>query len=181
MGVGNFLGNLLGAVLAVVAALTGFISLEASVIAFAAIAYGFWLCVVAFSFSLGRVTSEGFKADLNLTKAEIRAFRRYNMHIIAPGAGESVSAMFNLLRLAGVVWAGLCVWQGQYVLAGFAAAFFFVSGGIILRTDPFLHMERAARGGDDVAAAELRAIQSCKAKRDRFFTGLRSAGDFWKP
>jgi len=167
---GTLIGNLLAVVLIVVAALMGFISLETSAIIFAVIAYGFWLLTVAVNFSVSRVISENFQRCLS--EAELRAFRRYNVHIRTPGAGETLSALLNLLRLAGFVWAGLCAWQGQYLLAGLSAAFFFVSGGIILRTHPFLYMARQAQTGNDVAVAELEALQSLKVKRDRYLAEL---------
>jgi hypothetical protein len=122
------------------------------------------------NFSAGRTISQAF--HMCLDEAELRAFRRYNVHVRAPGAGEVFSALLNGLRLAGFVWAVLCAWQGHYVLAALSAAFFFVSGGAIVKTNPFLYMERKAQVGNDVVLAELGALQSLKVKRDRYLADL---------
>jgi hypothetical protein len=167
---GTLLGNILAAVLIVVAGLFGFISLEASTITFIVVAYGFWLLIVGMNFSAGRTISEPFR--ICLSKDELGAFRRYNIHIRAPGAGEIFSAFLNLLRAAGFVWAGLCAWQGQYVLAGLSAAFFFVSAGAIVETNPLLYMARKAQAGNDGVLAEVGALQSLRAKRDRYLADM---------
>lgn len=167
---GTLLGNMLAAVLILIAGLLGFISLKTSTMIFVVISYGFWLLIVLMNFSAGRTISGAFQ--LCLSEAELRAFRRYNVHIRTPGAGEICSALLNLLRLAGFVWAGLCAWQGYYVLAGLPAAFFFATAGTIVKTNPFLYMEGKAQAGNDVILAELGALQSVKVKRDRYLADL---------
>jgi hypothetical protein len=170
MGVGTFLGNILAVVLIMIPGMLGFISLEASTIAFIVISYGVWLLVILMNFSAGRTISQALQMCLD--EAELRAFRRYNVHVRASGAGEVFSALLNGLRLAGFVWAGLCAWQSHYVLAALSAAFFFVSAGAIVRTNPLLYMEPKARSGNDVVLAELGALQSLKVKRDRYLADL---------
>ncbi len=169
MGVGNLLGNLLGVVLIIVASLIGFVSLKASAITFTAIAYGLWGWIRYMNSLLGRMNSllgrEVSDSFLSLLLAEeLRVFQYYNIHIRFPAAGEMCSALLNLLRLAGFVWAGLCVWHGHYVLAVIAAAFFFASGGVILKTDPLLYLGKATRANRDFAQRELSMLESVKVK-----------------
>ncbi len=122
---GPLLGNLIAAILTAIAALIGLYSLQASAISYVVVAYGSCLLVAISNYYLGHSISNEFQQRLN--KSELRAFRRYNVHVRAPAAGEIFSAWLNLLRFAGFVWAGLCIWQGHYVLAGLSGAFFFSS------------------------------------------------------
>lgn len=168
MEAGNMIGNVLGLLLIVACGLVGFVSLEASAIAFIAVAYGLWLLTMAMNYSNGRAISDEFKR--RLLSHEVKAFQQYGIHVRAPGAGAIFSALLNLLRLAGFVWAGLLAWQQMYVFAGLCAAFFFVSGNIILKTDPIRYMGKQASNGHEFALGELRALESVRAKREAYFS-----------
>jgi hypothetical protein len=95
---GTLLGNIFAVVLIVIAGLLGAISLEASAITFIVIPYGFWLLLSLMNFSASRTISEAFQ--MCLSEVELQAFRRYNIHIGAPGTDEIFAALLNLLRLA---------------------------------------------------------------------------------
>jgi len=159
----TLIGNLFGIVFVTVPALMGFISLEASVISFVVIAYGYWLIILSISFFL---TSGELVQELRgqISDAELRAFRRHYVHIVTPGAGEVISGLLNFLRLVGFIWAGLALWGGNYILGGLCIAFYFVSGGIIFRTNPLPYMAHLAQQGNDIAVAEWDALQSLKEK-----------------
>ena len=160
---GTQLGNLFAVILVIGAALMGLVSLKASAISFATIAYGFWALIAFANFYVGRSINETFRKGLS--DGELRAFRQYRVYIIAPASGEAFSALLNFLRVCGFVWAGLCAWHGYYIFAGLLGAFYFVSGGTILKTNPSLYMGRQALAGNAAARSELAAIESLKEKR----------------
>lgn len=163
---GNLIGNLVGLFVIAGAAALGFISLEVSVRGYLIITYGFYALLYTQALVVGRAISTEMSATLNTE--EQRAFRRYNVHIRAPGAGEIISAFLNLLRIAGLVWAGFAFFNELYVEGGLALVFFFISGGLILRNDPIRYMERQAHAGNDVARNELLNIESVLANRELY-------------
>ena len=153
---GTMAGNIIGVLLIAVAALAGLISLQVSAIIFATICYVLWAFFYASNFMWGGAAGSDFLDRLD--QAERKAFKAYNIHIHFSGAGELISALLNILRLAGIVWAGVCAWQEQYIIAGFPIVFFFVSGGLILKTNPILYMGRQAANGNNVAVTQLALI-----------------------
>jgi hypothetical protein len=161
------LGNLMALMFITMAGLLGFISLEISAYAFLIISYGWWLLIQAASIAGARMTSATLKAFL--TADEAAAFSMFNGAIRTPGAGELLSAHLNLLRVAGFVWAGLCVWHELYIHAVLAAGFFFISSGIIARLNPYLYLGRPAQNGHREAIRQLELLRSVQAKREAFF------------
>jgi len=161
---GTMLGNFLALILVIIAAAFGFVSFEASAIAFTAIAYGAWLL-----FTLVHLTTRPPK-DVPLCRmlnvAEVKAYREYHIFLQFPGAAEAYSAALNLFRIAGFVWGGLCIWNGLYWLAGADIAFFFISGNVIMKLNPVLYMGKAAMTGNDVAAREMSLLESVQRKRE---------------
>ena len=170
MGVGSMLGNIAGVVLTIIIALTGIISFQVSAITFISVSYGLWILFFACNFSLGRTIDPVFQRLL--TKDQLRAFRTYNIHIRGSGAGEIVSALLNFFRFTGFVWGGLCVWQELYVLGALAVCFYFLSGGLILKTNPILYMGDAANSGNQVALEELGLLENVRQKRDLYLDEL---------
>jgi hypothetical protein len=167
---GTMMGNILSIVLVIIIALTGFISLQFSAIAFLVVIYGIWVLCFAYNFSLGRLISS--ELETQLSQNELRVFRNYNIHIRGPAFGELVSAFLNLFGFAGFMWAGFCVWQELYVLGALAVGFYFLSGGLILRTNPFLYMSDAAKGGNQLAINELELIENVSYVRNRYLKNL---------
>jgi len=159
---GNMLGNIIGTVLMLIAALFGFMSLVASVIAFLAIAYGSWLLV--FGSNMATRPNERSTGWLLFSPEEFKAYRKYHMHIRFPGAAEAYSAALNAFRIAGIVWAVLCFWNGLYWYGALATLYFFVSGGLILSLSPFRYMLGPAQKGNDAAEAQLQLIESVREK-----------------
>ena len=165
---GTMLGNFLALILVVIAAALGFISFEASAIAFTAIAYGAWLLLLV----VDLMTRPPKDAPLcrMLSAPEVKAYRAYHTALQFPGAAEAYSAALNGLRMAGFVWGALCIWNGLYWLGGADIAFFFVSGNLILKMNPALYMGKAALTGNDVAAREMSLLESVQIRRDVYNT-----------
>lgn len=161
---GNMLGNIIGIVLILIAALLGLASLEASVIAFLAIAYGIWLIVLVSN--MATRPNEHSAGWLLFSPQEREAYRKYHMHIRLPGAADAYSAVLNTFRFAGVVWAALCLWKGFYWYGGIAMLYFFVSGGLILSLSPLRYMLGPAQKGNDIAVSQLELIESVREKYD---------------
>ncbi len=101
-----------------------------------------------------------------LSAPEVKAYRAYHTALQFPGAAEAYSAALNLMRMAGFVWGGLCIWNGLFWLAGADIAFFFVSGNLILKMNPALYMGKVALTGNDVAAREMSLLESVQSKRN---------------
>lgn len=161
---GNMLGNIIGNVLILIAALLGFVSLAASAIAFLAIAYGIWLIVLGSNMAMR--PNEHSTGWLLFSPEEREAYRKYHMHIRLPGAAEAYSATLNAFRIAGIVWAALCIWKGFYWYGALAILYFFISGGLILSLSPLRYMLGPAQKGNDVAEAQLQLIESVREKYD---------------
>lgn len=161
---GNMMGNIIGTVLILIAALFGFESLAASSIAFLIIAYCSWLLVLGSNMAMS--PNQHNAGWLLFSPEEFKAYRKYQMHIRFPGAAEAYSAALNAFRIAGIVWAVLCFWNGLYWFGVFALLYFIVSGGLILTLSPLHYMLAPARKGNDVAVAQLELIESVREKHE---------------
>jgi hypothetical protein len=159
---GNILGNIIGGVLILITALFGIVSLMTSAIAFLAIAYGSWLLVLGSNMAMR--PNERSMGRLLFSPEEFKAYRKYHMHIRFPGAAEAYSAVLNAFRIAGIVWAVLCFWNGLYWYGALATLYFFVSGGLILSLSPLRYMLGPAQKGNDIAEAQLQLIESVREK-----------------
>jgi hypothetical protein len=160
---GTMLGNVFGLAFIVASALVGFISLEASSVTFIVISYLIWLIVLLSDF----FTRPSKEAPLcqNMLLTEIEAYRKYHLHFWDSGAAEAYSSLMNALRMAGFVWGGICLWNGLYWLAGAAIAYFFITGFLILKLNPWLYMGAQAQSGNPVAIEELSLIENIQEKR----------------
>jgi hypothetical protein len=157
---GNMLGNIIGAVLILIAALFGCMSLVASAIAFLTIVYGSWLLVLGSN--MATRPNKRSKGRLLLSPEEFKAYRKYHMHLRFPGASEAYSAALNALRIAGILWAVLCLWNGLYWYGALAVLYFFVSGGLILSLSPLRYMRGPAQKGNNIAESQLKLIESVR-------------------
>lgn len=159
---GNMLGNIIGAVLILIAALFGCMSLVASAIAFLAIVYGSWLLVLGSN--MATRPNKRSTDWLLFSPEEFKAYRKYHMHLRFPGASEAYSAALNAFRIAGILWAVLCFWNGLYWYGALAALYFFVSGGLILSLSPLRYMLGPAQKGNNIAESQLKLIESVREK-----------------
>ena len=160
------LGNFLAFIFVVIAAGFGFVSFEASAIAFTAIAYGAWVFVILGQYIMRPPKDAPIFRMFNAS--EVKAYRTYHSFLMFPGGAEAYSATLNLLRIAGFVWGGLCLWKGYYWLGAADIAYFFVSGKMILTLNPVLYMGRAALTGNDVAARDMSLLESIQSKRNAY-------------
>ena len=169
---GNFLGNLIGLFLILVAVVVSFFSLQVGVAVAAGIAYLVFV-VVSVVERVGRPTPE-LRAKMMLrrgilpTEERSAAFGRYHTFVNFPAAGQLMSALLNILRIAGIVWAILAFWFGHWWSGVANAGCFFVFGGTCLRLDPISYMRTAAESGQAYAIHQLGIIMS-----------LREATDAW--
>ena len=161
---GTMLGNFLGLILVAIAAGFGFASFEASAIAFTALAYLAWVLVISGHYIMRPPKDAPICQMFNAS--EVKAYRTYHSYLMFPGGAEAYSAALNLLRIAGFVWGGLCLWKGYYWLGAADIAYFFVSGNMILTLNPVLYMGRAALTGNDVAARDMSLLESIQSKRN---------------
>ena len=161
---GATLGNIMALIVIVASGLVGFVSLEASSITFVMFAYILWILIM-----LSNVFTKPAK-DAPLCKClssqEVEVYQRYHLHFWFPGGAQAYSALLNGLRLAGFVWGGLCIWNGLYWLGGLSIAYFFVTGGLILKLNPWLYMGTEAQKGNQVAIEQLALIEAVQAKKE---------------
>lgn len=163
---GTMLGNFLALITVVASAFVGFVSFEASAITFVAIAYVLWLMVLLSN--LFTKPSKDAPLCRLMHPKEIETYRRYHLHFWFSGAAHAYSALLNGLRLAGFVWGGLCLWKGLYWLGGASIAYFFITGGLILKLNPWLYMGTEAQKGNQVASEQLHLMERVQAKRDAY-------------
>ncbi|WP_321389710.1 hypothetical protein [Emcibacter sp.] len=119
----GIIGNVFAFIGIVVAALIGFYSLQISAIVFVCMAYGLWLLAMCYIFLLK--PSKDAEICSLMKEHEIEVFRRYWLYILFPLPAQALSAMMNLMRLAGFVWGGICLWSELYWLGGLSLAYFF--------------------------------------------------------
>jgi len=163
---GNFLGNLIGLFLTLVAVVVSFFSLQIGVAVAAGIAYLVFVIVSVVERG-GRLTPELrtmmlLRRGILPTEEQIAAFGRYHTFVNFPAAGQLMSALLNILRIAGIVWAILALWYGHWWSGVANAGCFFVFGGACLRLDPILYMRTAAESGQSYAIHQLRIIMSLR-------------------
>ncbi|MDD2661772.1 MAG: hypothetical protein PHY54_19160 [Methylococcales bacterium] len=163
---GTMMGNFFALIVVVASALVGSVSLEASAITFVAIAYALWLIILLSNF-FTKPSKDAPFCQLLYPK-EIEAYRTYHLHFGFSGAAQAYSALLNGLRLAGFVWGGLCLWKGLYWMGSASIAYFFVTGGLILKLNPWLYMGTAAQKGNQVASEQLSLIERVQAKREAY-------------
>jgi hypothetical protein len=163
---GTMLGNIVALVAIAISSLVGLVSLEASSITFIAIAYLLWLLILLSNI----FTKPSTTAPLChlLQSAEIEVYEKYHLHFWFPGGAQAYSALLNGLRIAGFVWGGLCIWKGYYWLGGISIAYFFITGGLIVKLNPWLYLGRAAQGGNQFAIAQLSLIEAVQTKKESF-------------
>ncbi len=162
----GLLGNIFALIIIVVAGLFGFSSLELSTLIFISLSYGLWLLAAVFSF----ISKPSKDADicLTMTPMEVEAYRRYSLYLLSSLSAQMLSAMMNLLRIAGFVWGVMSLWNELYWLGGISLAYFFVSGGLIARLDPDLYLGRPAQAGHEVANEQLFLIKRVLDKKIAF-------------
>ncbi len=160
---GNLVGNFLGLVVILVLGIVTWHSTPTGTVVFLMVAYAVWLLLYIADF-VTRPSREVPLASL-LSDAEFSVYRSYYTFLWAPGAGQLFSAFLNLLRLAGLIWAGLAFWKGNAWVGGGLIAYFFVVGSLCLRFDPIRYLGGPATSGHDVAQAQLALLQSVQEKR----------------
>lgn len=154
---GVFVGNFLGLIVVLIAAGVGYPSLRTSTLVFLAVTYSLWLIVLVIDIATRPKADSPFCLSLELE--ERGAYRRYHEAIDFPLAGHVYSGWLNFLRVAGLVFAGLCAWKGLYELAGAAFLLFLVTASLIHRNNPWFYLGRQAAQGHAKASAELALIQ----------------------
>lgn len=154
---GVFVGNFLGLLVVLIAVGLGYDSLETASIWFLGIAYGLWLLFLVMDIS----TRPRFDAPfcLKLESNERMAYRRYHVAIDFPLAGQVYAGLLNFLRVAGLVWAGLCAWKGLYALAGGSVFLFIATANLIHRNNPWFFLGQGSSKGKPRAQAELSLLQ----------------------
>ena len=160
---GTILGNLLALVVIVIAALFGFVSLQISSAIFVALSYLVWALVMSADVFTKPGKSLPFCSLLSAKEVDI--YRTYHIHFWAPGAAQAFSAFMNGLRIAGFVWGALCIWHGLYWFGGLSIFYFFLTGHLILKLNPWLYMQSSAQKGNSVAIEQLSLIQKVQEKR----------------
>lgn len=160
---GIFVGNFLGLVAVLVAVGFGYQSLEFSTYLFLGIAYSLWGIFLVMDFATRPRTDTPFCRVL--ASNERTVYRRYHVAIDFPLAGQVYAGLLNFLRVAGLVWAGLCAWKGFYELAGGAVALFIVTASLIHRNDPWLFLGQRANKGHLKSQAELAELQRLLERR----------------
>lgn len=163
---GTMVGNIFALIIIVASGLVGFVSLEASSITFIVIAYLLWLLILLQNL----FTKPAKDAPLCqlLHPEEVEVYQRYHLHFWFPGGAQAYSALLNGLRLAGFIWGGLCLWNGLYWLGGISIAYFFVTGGLILKLNPWLYMGTEAQKGNQVAIDQISLIEAVQIKREAY-------------
>jgi hypothetical protein len=160
---GNMLGNLLGFAIVIFVAVISLFSLSVGVVTFAIVAYVTWLLVLAGD--LATRPRRNVPLAALLTSGELGVYRKYHTCLWFPEVGPAFSALLNLIRVAGFVWAGLALWIGHAWVGAALVGYFFLVGSACLRFDPVRYLAGAAGSGNEVAREQLLLLQSVEKKR----------------
>jgi hypothetical protein len=63
---------------------------------------------------------------------------------------------------------GLCLWDGLYWLGGLSIAYFFVTGGLILKLNPRLYLGAGVQKENQVAIEHISLIEKVHTKRKTY-------------
>ncbi|VAW28982.1 hypothetical protein MNBD_BACTEROID06-454 [hydrothermal vent metagenome] len=160
---GTMVGNLFALIIIAASALVGFVSLEASATTFVAIAYLLWLLVLLSN--LFTKPSKNSPFCNHLQPQEVEVYQRYYLHFWYPGGAQVYSALLNGLRFAGIIWGGFCLWDGLYLLGSLSIVYYFITGFLILKLNPWLYMGAEAKNANQVAIEQLSIIETVQEKR----------------
>lgn len=158
------LGNIIALVVIVASGLVGFVSFKASSITFVALLYSLWLIIMLSNIFTKPVKHGALSQSLH--PREVEVYQRYHLYFWFPSGAQVYSAVLNSLRVAGLIWGGICLWNGLYWLAGLSLAYFFITSGLIVKLNPWLYMGTEAQKGNQVAIEQISLIESVQAKRE---------------
>lgn len=91
-----------------------------------------WLLLV--SYSLRSKWISGLAEDA-LTSDELEVFRRYTLYFMLPFQAKQYSSTFSFIQLLCLVWGGLSLWRGEWILLSAMVVLFFVATNMA----PFLN------------------------------------------
>jgi len=161
----TLIGNLLALTVLAVSASTGAFTSMPGALVYGAISYISWGLLWA-----GDRLSQPSQSSAvcrRLDRDELRVYRAYHSWLRAPAGADVFSNFLNSLRLLGFVWAATAFWQGSAWLGVALLAYFFLSGGIILRFAPITYLGRPAARGHLAATEHLRVLQTIQSMEER--------------
>lgn len=160
---GIFVGNFLGLIIVSVTVALGFESLAKATQFFLGTAYGIWLL-----FWIMNISSRP-KADApfckTLSPEDQKLYRHYHTAVDFPLPGQVYAGILNFLRVAGLVYFGLCLWRELYIEAGFSALFFLITASLIHRNNPWFFLGQRAEKGHAKAKQELQGLHQLVTQR----------------
>ena len=154
---GVFVGNFLGLIVVLSAVGFGYGSLEKASLIYLGIAYGLWLMFLITDLATRPKEEAPFCQTLEMQERMV--YRRYHTAIDFPLAGHVYAGLLNFLRVAGLIWAGLCAWKGLYAEAAGAFLLFIMTASLIHRNNPWMFLGQQANKGHPRAQAELALLQ----------------------
>lgn len=160
---GIFVGNFLGLIVITLAVALGYESMAKAALIYLGMAYGLWLLFLVTDFATRPKEDAPFCQTLEGQERSI--YRRYHVAIDFPLAGQVYAGLLNFLRVAGLVWAGLCVWKGLYAEAVGSFALFLLTASLIHRNNPWLFLGQQANKGHPRAQAELSLLKTVLERR----------------
>lgn len=172
---GVMVGNVLGLLILGVALGFGYESVEKASLIFLAVAYGLWIIFWIVDLT-GRPASDTPFCKA-LDESELKLYRNYHTAIDFPLAGQVYSGILNLLRVAGLVYSGLCLWKGFYPEAAGSLLFFILSASLIHRNTPWMFLSQMAKKGHPRAVMELQGLEGLMRRQQDSSTDAVGNGD----
>jgi hypothetical protein len=160
---GLLVGNFLSALIIALVTTLNYGSLEQTTLYFLGTAYGLWILFELMD-RLGR-PKKNAAFLLELEAPEQVLYRHYHTAIDHPLPGQVYAGILNFIRVAGLVFTGLCLWKGLYAQAAGTLAFFLISANLIHRNHPWLFLGQRAEKGHPRAKAELQALEGLMRRR----------------
>ena len=166
MGVGTFLGNIIGAIIILALSISAFFAPAGSSVGFLIVMYCSWLFVVGTH--LLTMPKKTFDFFMELSHDEVQTYKMFHLAIWFPGGAAIYSAILNIFRFVGIIWGGICLWNGLYYIGCGMIAFYFLSSGMIMKTNPYLYLSEGVKSGDSFVLKESMRFEFVIKKWEHF-------------
>ncbi len=158
MSTGNYLGNLVALPFVAGSVIAGLLfSVETGAIVYVAICYA----AGALIWLQNWLTRPSRDAPfcIALSDREFEAFATYHIFVTAPGAAQVFSAFLNVLRMCGLIWAGVSFWNGIHWVGGLLVVYLIFVSSLVARLDAWLYVGQAAAKGSPFAVEQWSQIE----------------------
>lgn len=104
--------------------------------------------------------------DGDFSPSELQVFRRFNIYFMLPFQAKQYSGAFSFVQFLCLIWVGLCLWKGEWILMGAMMALLFVAAKMapLLNQGNFLRLLHSQGKLSSDLVNRLELIESVEGK-----------------